>query len=60
MYNGETVYIGYVSEDMKYALVSKGKYGESPIFKVDIVNLEGLPEKGLESKLKKFVRTKGS
>ena len=58
-YKGETVYIGYISEDEKYALVSKINSGEK-IFKVDISDLEGLPQKSLKSKSKKFKKDKGS
>jgi hypothetical protein len=58
-YKGETVYIGYISENEEYALVSKTNYGEK-IFKVNICDLEDLPQKSLKSKLKKFKKEKGS
>jgi hypothetical protein len=56
-YEGEDVYIKYVSLDMEYALVSKNKKTDKGMFKVCIINLQGLTEKDLP-KLNKFIKMK--
>lgn len=56
-YEGEDVYIKYVSLDMEYALVSKNKKDSLGMFKVCIINLQGLTEKDLP-KLNKFIKMK--
>lgn len=56
-FEGEDVYIKYVSLDMEYALVSKNKKADEGMFKVCIINLQGLTEKDLP-KLNKFIKMK--
>ncbi len=53
IYNDEKVYIKLISEDEKYALVSKSKKEKTGLFKVDVVNLNNLKLKDLH-KYKKF------
>jgi hypothetical protein len=53
IYNDEKVYIKLISEDEKYALVSKSKKDKTGLFKVDVVNLNNLKLKDLH-KYKKF------
>jgi hypothetical protein len=52
-YNNEKVYIKVISEDEKYALVSKSKKAKTGLFKVDVINLNNLKLKDLH-KYKKF------
>ena len=52
-YNGDSVFVTYVSADLSYAIVTKNKDKVSNQFKVDIVNLTGLTNNDL-FKLTKF------
>ena len=52
-YNGDSVFVTYVSADLSYALVTKNKDKVSGQFKVDVVNLTGLTNNDL-FKLTKF------
>ena len=49
-FNGQELYINFVSEDNKYVIVSKDQEGTLGKFKLDSVDLAGIDV----SKLKKF------
>lgn len=52
-YLDQTVYVCYVSEDLKYALVTKNQKEKTGLFKVDTSNLTDIKEKTLKDLLKK-------
>ena len=53
-FNGQELYITFVSEDNKYVLVSKDKEGTLGKFKLNVSELEGIDI----NKLKKFKKGK--
>ncbi len=52
-YGKDIVYIKYVSQDMKYALVSKLKEGKRKIFKINFSEVSSLNKRDLD-KLKQL------